>query len=157
LSSHTRSTREHGRRKGLVTDVSGPQRNACSGTLTGSIQVSPNPATLNLTFANPLAGSSSGTGATISIATPTIIANDPHMRSTYVNEWTFDIQHSVGRNTVFEIGYVGNQGHRLKRELGINIPQPGSTAAQSRTGPGKTLDLCNSRGATRTPTTMAFR
>jgi hypothetical protein len=103
-----------------------------SRTLAGSIQVSQNPATLNLTFANPFAGSSSGTGATISIATPTILANDPNIRSTYVNEWTLDIQRSVGKNTVFEVGYVGNQGHRLKRELGANIPQPGSTAAQSR-------------------------
>src|SRR5580704_10684449 len=34
LSSQTPSTRSHVRRKGPVTDVSGPQRNACPGTLT---------------------------------------------------------------------------------------------------------------------------
>jgi hypothetical protein len=35
----TPSTRNHGRRKGLVTDVSGPQRNACPGTLTPSMSL----------------------------------------------------------------------------------------------------------------------
>ena len=34
LSSHTPLNSNHGHRKGLVTDVSGPQRNACPGTLT---------------------------------------------------------------------------------------------------------------------------
>ncbi len=36
VASHTPSTGNHGCLKGLVTDVSGPQRNACPGTLTSA-------------------------------------------------------------------------------------------------------------------------
>ena len=54
------------------------------------------------------------------------------MRTTYVSEWTLNLQQSLGKNTVFEIGYVGNSGHRLKAERSINLPQPGPGNLQLR-------------------------
>ena len=103
-----------------------------SRTLAGAIQVSQDPTTLNLSFSNPFAGSSAGTGATINISTPTLLTNNINMRTTYVSEWTLNLQQSLGKNTVFEIGYVGNSGHRLKAERSINLPQLGPGNLQLR-------------------------
>jgi hypothetical protein len=101
-------------------------------TLAGAIQVSQNPTTLNLSFSNPFAGTSTGSGATINIATPTILANNVNIRTTYINQWTVDFQRSLSSSTVLDIGYVGSQGHRLKREASLNMPNPGPGAAQLR-------------------------
>ena len=101
-------------------------------TLAGAIQVSQDPTTLDLTYSNPFGGSSTGAGTTINIATPTLLTNDVNMRTTYVNEWMLNAQRTLGKNTVFEVGYVGSSGHRLKRELSLNTPQPGPGNLQLR-------------------------
>ncbi len=103
-----------------------------SRTLAGAIQVSQNPTTLNLSFSDPFAGTSTGGGSTINIATPTILANDRNIRTTYVNQWTLDFQRSLSTTTMLDIGYVGSQGHRLKREASLNMPNPGPGPAQAR-------------------------
>ena len=43
---------------------------------------------------------------------------DPNLRTPYVNQWNFDIQHSW-KGTVFDLRYLGNQ-RRLLRQLNIN-------------------------------------
>ena len=103
-----------------------------SRTLAGLINASQNPITLNLSFSNPFAGASTGSGATINIATPTVLANSVNIRTTYINQWTLDFQRSLSSSTVLDIGYVGSQGHRLKREASINMPNPGPGPAQAR-------------------------
>src|ERR1039458_8593563 len=101
-------------------------------TLAGFINASQTAATLNLSFSNPT-GSTSSSTSTINVATPTILANDPNLRTTYINQWTLDVQRSISRSTVVDIAYVGSQGHRLKRETALNMPPtPGPGAVQSR-------------------------
>jgi hypothetical protein len=37
----------------------------------------------------------------------------PHQRSQYAEQYNFTIQRELGKDLVFQIGYVGSQGHRL--------------------------------------------
>jgi hypothetical protein len=50
-----------------------------------------------------------------------------------VNEWTFDVQHSFGRNLLLDVGYVGNRAYGYPRTTTLNVPLvPGTGAIQSR-------------------------
>ncbi|MBI3698786.1 MAG: TonB-dependent receptor [Acidobacteria bacterium] len=51
-------------------------------------------------------------------STPLIF--DRHLRTPYVNQWNFSIQHEVLPNTVVEIAYVGNKGAHMFRMLNEN-------------------------------------
>jgi hypothetical protein len=48
----------------------------------------------------------------------------PHMRSQYTEQYNFGIQHEILRDTVFSIGYVGSQGHRLLATRDLNPGNP---------------------------------
>ncbi|MFN7935580.1 MAG: TonB-dependent receptor [Bryobacteraceae bacterium] len=45
---------------------------------------------------------------------------DPNLRTPYVNQWNFSIQHEVIRDTVLEVAYVGNKGTKMFRMLNEN-------------------------------------
>jgi len=38
---------------------------------------------------------------------------DPRLKSPYVEEWNLTLQYEVARDWVLEVGYVGNEGHRI--------------------------------------------
>jgi len=38
---------------------------------------------------------------------------DPRLKSPYVEEWNLTLQSEVARDWVLEVGYVGNEGHRI--------------------------------------------
>jgi hypothetical protein len=117
-----------------------------SRTLAGSIQAATDPILQNMTLSNPFGGAFS-VGSTVNITNPTLLTNQVHIRASYVNEWAANLQQSFGRNTVLEVGYVGNSSHRLKRESGLNIPQVGSGSAQSRR-PWQNIGFVQSASAT---------
>ncbi len=71
-------------------------------------------------------------GATIPLAQPLILANSTNMRTTYVNQWSFDIQRSITPNMVLSVGYVGSQSHRLTKFTGWNNPLPGPGSIDAR-------------------------
>ncbi len=50
---------------------------------------------------------------------------DPHMRTPPVYYWNLDIQHTLGNNLSFDIGYVGNHSSGLIQETNLNQPTPG--------------------------------
>ncbi len=103
-----------------------------SRTLAGLINASQDP-NLDLTFGNPTGSTAGSSGTTINVSIPTILANDPNTRTTYIDQWTLDIQRSLSKNTVLDIAYVGSQGHRLKREAALNMPTTlGASSVQSR-------------------------
>lgn len=79
-----------------------------------------------LTLANAFPGS----GA---LPVPEIFAFQQDFANSYVQEWSFNIQHQLGRDTVVEIGYVGNKGTALDITYQANQPRtPGAGAIQAR-------------------------
>ena len=48
----------------------------------------------------------------------------PHMRTQYSAQYNFNIQQELARNVVFQLGYVGSQGHRLLASHDIDPALP---------------------------------
>jgi hypothetical protein len=48
---------------------------------------------------------------------------DPDLRTPYVQQYTFGIQHEILRDTVLEVRYVGNHGVKLGRAVDLNQVQ----------------------------------
>ncbi|MDX2030512.1 MAG: TonB-dependent receptor [Blastocatellia bacterium] len=65
-------------------------------------------------------------------STVDVRAFDENLRTPYVQEWTFSVQHEVLRNTSLEVRYVGNRGIKLYR--GYDINEVNILARDSRTG-----------------------
>ncbi len=51
---------------------------------------------------------------------PTIFTIDPALKTPYVQQWNFGIEHEILPNTAVEIRYVGNRGVKLLRGIDIN-------------------------------------
>ncbi len=77
----------------------------------------------NLTFQRPF----SITGA------PTfILANAWNERTSYVSQWTFNIQREITKDMSYEIAYLGSGGNKLRRLASYNDPTPGPGDTQAR-------------------------
>ncbi len=64
-----------------------------------------------------------------------IFSVDRNLRTPYMENYNLNIQQQIGSKTVFQIGYVGSQGHRLFRFRDINQPsQAAITAADLANG-----------------------
>jgi hypothetical protein len=50
------------------------------------------------------------------------LAMDPYIRTPYVIQWLFNVQHQFANNLVLETGYIGNEGHKLERQHIFNVP-----------------------------------
>ncbi len=48
----------------------------------------------------------------------------PHLRTQYSVQYNFNIQQELARDLVFQIGYVGSQGHRLLASHDVNYGNP---------------------------------
>jgi hypothetical protein len=89
----------------------------------------------DLLLDNPFRGSTGGgigSAGLIEIVQPLILANSVNMRTSYVNQWSFSVQRTLARDLLFEVGYVGSQGHRLKKMNGRNEPKPGPGIIDAR-------------------------
>ena len=84
---------------------------------TGS--VSPNPFTGIL---NPTRGAAQDWAS----FRPMLLFGDfqPHLRTQYSAQYNLNIQREVARDVVFQLGYVGSQGHRLLASHDINPANP---------------------------------
>lgn len=69
---------------------------------------------------------------TLVINTPLILSNNIGRRTPYVTQYLLNIQRELGRRTVLEAGYTGNQGHKLERFRNYNMPLPGPGDVQAR-------------------------
>jgi outer membrane receptor protein involved in Fe transport len=67
---------------------------------------------------------------------PSIISSfgamDTKMRTPYVQQFNLGVQHQLGRDWVFDIGYVGNIGKKLQRSRRFNDAPPGPGAIDPR-------------------------
>lgn len=52
---------------------------------------------------------------------------NPHNRTPYLERYSISIQHEIVSDLLFEIGYVGSQGHKLQRRRYINQKRLGGT------------------------------
>jgi hypothetical protein len=53
---------------------------------------------------------------------PQILGNVPNLRTPYVVQWLFNVQREITKNLVAEVGYMGNEGHKLPRFRIFNQP-----------------------------------
>ena len=54
---------------------------------------------------------------------------DPHIRTPYLENYNLNLQQQLTRKTVFQIGYVGSQGHKLFDFRDINQPSQAQITA----------------------------
>lgn len=71
-------------------------------------------------------------GATINIVNPTLFGVLNDIRNPRVLQYLFNVQHELSSTMVFEIGYLGSEGHRLQGLFNANEPSPGTSALTSR-------------------------
>jgi hypothetical protein len=57
---------------------------------------------------------------------------DPHAPAQYVQQWSTSMEKSLGRETTFEVGYLGSRGIHLQRADLINNAPPGPGAIGPR-------------------------
>jgi len=55
-------------------------------------------------------------------------AIDPHQGTPYSPQWSFNVQRSLGANTVIEAGYLGTGGVHLEQNVQVNNSLPGTVA-----------------------------
>jgi hypothetical protein len=53
---------------------------------------------------------------------PDAFGVDPHIRTPYMQNFNLNFQQQLGKKTVFQLGYVGSNGHKLFRFRDINQP-----------------------------------
>lgn len=81
-----------------------------------------------------LSDPASGT-ASVSLA-PKVLRGTPSPSKTpYTQQWSFDIQRQLGRNTLIDVGYVGSKSTHLLGIVDMNMVQPGAAVAAGITTP----------------------
>jgi len=73
-------------------------------------------------FAQPVLG----------VTTVSFTTLEPHAPSQYVQQWSFSVEKSLGRETTLEVGYLGAHGVHLQRAHLINNAPPGPGAIGPR-------------------------
>ena len=63
---------------------------------------------LNTQLSNPTAGTPS-----ISLSPKTLHGTPLPYRTPYTQQWSFDVQHQLGRNLILDAGYYGSKGTHL--------------------------------------------
>ncbi len=66
------------------------------------------------------------------LGAPQILGNIQNMRTPYVTQWLFNIQRQLTDNIALEVGYLGNEGHKLQRFRIFNQPVPKTGPTDSR-------------------------
>jgi len=122
-----------------VQDTGNP-RFDMSRNIQGRITSTANIQTHNLTFENPFTGGSANVCGVpvppfVCVTAPQGLANDPHRRTPYSEQYELNIQRQLTANMVIEVGYLGTQGHRLERLISYNLPAPAPTGSVTSRSP----------------------
>jgi hypothetical protein len=56
---------------------------------------------------------------------PSPVSLDRRFRTAYSQQWSFGIQHEIGRDLLLEVNYIGSKGTRLVMKRNLNQPIPG--------------------------------
>jgi len=73
-----------------------------------------------------------GTAGTVNLAQPLILGNNPDMRSSYVHQWSANVQRALSDVLAVDVGYVGSESLNLKKITGYNNPEPGPGSIDAR-------------------------
>jgi hypothetical protein len=71
-------------------------------------------------------------GSTVLVNNPLVLMNEYEGHTPYVFQYLFNIQRQLTRNTLIEVGYLGNVGHKLETWTMGNYPLPGPGNVQAR-------------------------
>jgi hypothetical protein len=82
----------------------------------------------DLTLDNPFLNLSAGT----IINNPFVLTANYRRRTPYVFQYLLSVQRQLSGNVVLELGYTGNQAHKLERRRMYNQPPAGPGAVQQR-------------------------
>jgi hypothetical protein len=67
------------------------------------------------------------------LGAPQLLVNNQDLRTPYVNQYLFNVQRQLSENLALEVGYLGNQGHKLYRFRLYNQPVLKSGPTDTRT------------------------
>jgi hypothetical protein len=88
-----------------------------NGTYEQNIGVNPpyqEVCTFNLTsLASPVPAGQACPPGTAAAAAPSLRAVQPQWKDPYMQHWSFEIQHQLGKKTLFDVGYFGSKGTHL--------------------------------------------
>jgi len=124
-------------------DVSNATMTAMDENLAGRANVTSNVQKPNAPLSNPLnpvqgAGSCTDWSGICQGPGTRIYVVDPKLRTPYIMQWLFNLQRELTQNSVLEVGYEGNSGHKLEIFRNYNEPvlrtgpSDGSTLQQRR-------------------------
>jgi hypothetical protein len=112
----------------------------------------------------PTAGLTCGSGASNPTNTSTdagpcdVMGINRNLRTPFVVNYNFSIQHQIGSNLSLEVGYVGNRGYRLLNWADVNQTQPGAAWCLNTLTAAQLADACGPNaivGNVRTPGCVA--
>jgi hypothetical protein len=90
----------------------------------------------NLSWSDPLGTRSSNpcgvSPPIVCVSQPFVLAFPYNHKTPYVEQYELNIQRQISGSMVLEVGYLGNQGHKLERFSNVNQALPGPGTAQSR-------------------------
>jgi hypothetical protein len=122
---------------GVQDNPAGAVQTADTGPIvnsaTGLAVIPSGAATGSPIFPNALAGAciSNPSAIQAGCSSLNIFSISQHLRSGYVENYNFNVQQSIGRNIVAQVGYVGSTGRRLRTLQDINQAAVGSGGANS--------------------------
>ncbi len=82
--------------------------------------------------ANPTLSFASPTGAVGPVGRPDMISPTRDLPNSRKDQWSFDLQRELWRNTALDLQYVGSNTSHLDRSFFNNTPQPGAGAVDPR-------------------------
>jgi hypothetical protein len=120
-------------------DVSNAAQTAMDENLAGRANVTASAEIPNAPVSNPLAptlgqGACSGWTGICQGPQTRLYTVDNFLRTPYIEQWLLNVQHQLTNSVVLEVGYQGNQGHKLEIFRNYNEPI-------LRTGPGDASTL----------------
>ena len=66
--------------------------------------------------------------------TSSVRAWDPHLKTPYMQQWSFDVQQQLTRKTIVTVGYYGSKGTHLIGGTELNLLRPGDAISRGATG-----------------------
>jgi hypothetical protein len=108
-------------------DVSNATQTAMDENLAGRANVNASVEVPNAPLSNPLLptvgqGSCTGWSGICQGPQTRIYMVDTHLRTPYMEQWLFDVQRQLSQAVVLEVGYQGNEGHKLEIFRNYNEP-----------------------------------
>lgn len=82
--------------------------------------------------ANPTLSFTSPFGVVGPGAPPDVVSPNRHLPPARKNQWSFDVQRELFRNTAVDLQYVGSRTSNLDRSFFVNTPAPGPGPIQAR-------------------------